>query len=187
MNRQHNMTCQWFSERFDTLNPLLQALHINGGQLTGPVSIKIPNGLAGLFGKRIAKKLGVPISKRDHSLQVTITPCEDGLHWDRCFDKQHKVESIFKPVGNIADGYWVETAGAIQLNLTVDIKDGGWHWRCLKARMGGINIPLWLLPKTTAYKVIENQSYRFYVGFALPLLGNIFSYSGLLNICNNNG
>lgn len=42
-------------------------------------------------------------------------------------------------------------------------------------------IPLWLLPRTTAYKRIENDRYHFYVGFSLPLLGTLLSYSGNLS------
>jgi len=159
---------------------------MKGGQLTGRVSIKIPVGIAGLIGQRVAKKLGIPVNRGDHLLNVEITPCEDGLHWDRCFDGNSKVKSVFKPVGTKSDGYWVESTGAIQLYLTVDIKEGGWYWRCLQARINSIKVPLWLLPRTTAYKVIENESYRFYVGFSLPLFGHIFSYSGLLNMHDNN-
>lgn len=181
-----NSTCKWFAESYDELNPLLQDLHMRGGQLTGPVSIKIPVGIAGLIGRRVAKKLGIPVKTGAHSLTVGITPCEDGLHWDRCFDEDSYVKSVFKPVGTKSDGYWVESTGAIQLHLTVDIKEGGWYWRCLQARINGIKIPLWLLPRTTAYKIIENKSYRFYVGFSLPLLGHILSYSGLLNMHANN-
>jgi len=184
MNKS-NSTRKWFDKNFDELNPHLQNLHINGGQLTGPVSINISKGIAGLFGRRVAKKLGVPVDEGEHSLQVNITPCEDGLHWDRCFDQHHEMKSVFQPVGNKTDGYWVESTGAIKLHLTVDVKEGGWYWRCLQARIKGINIPLWLLPRTTAYKVIENESYRFYVGFSLPLLGDIFSYSGLLIMSND--
>jgi hypothetical protein len=39
---------------------------------------------------------------------------------------------------------------------------------------------MWLVPRSRAYKRIEDGRYRFFVGFTLPFLGEVFSYSGLL-------
>ena len=176
----NNYASKWFEENYYELSPLLQDLHNDGGQLTGPVFINIPTGVAGLIGKKLARKLGIPINNGDHTLQVEIKHSNDGLHWNRCFDGMKKMESVFKPIGNKASGYWIETTGTVQLKLTVDIEDGGWYWRVLSAKVRGIKIPLWLFPKTNAYKVIEGDSYHFYVGFSVPLLGEVLSYSGLL-------
>lgn len=175
---------EWFAEKFNTLTPLLQDLHINGGKLTGPVNIYIANGIRGIFAKKIAHKLGIPTSKGDHTLQVDISHCKDGLHWDRCFDNTNIFKSVFKPIGKHSNGYWLENTGKLQIQLTVEIKEGGWYWRVLKSKIYGVNIPLFLFPKTTAYKVIENNSYRFYVGISYPIFGTLLSYSGLLNITN---
>ena len=169
---------EWFGDSFARLDPLLQDLHVNGGKLSGPVSIEVN----GRMGKRLAKKLGIPADNGSHTLQVNISHGDDGLHWDRCFDQSNQMKSVFKPVGDISNGYWIESTGAIRLHLMVDIKDGGWHWRCIKASVKGIKIPLWLFPTTTAYKVVENGSYRFYVGISLPVFGQVLSYSGLLGI-----
>jgi len=176
----NNYARKWFEDSFDELSPLLQKLHVHGGQLTGPVFINIPTGATGFIGQKIAKKLGIPINKGSHSLQVEIKHSNDGLHWNRCFDGINKMESVFKPIGKKSNGYWIETTGTTRLKLTVDIKDGGWYWRVLEAKVRGIKIPLWLFPKTNAYKIIEDDSYRFYVGFSVPLLGEVLSYSGLL-------
>jgi len=87
---------------------------------------------------------------------------------------------LFQPVGDRTNGYWLEQTGPITLLLTVDIIDGGWHWRCLAARWGRLPIPLWLLPKSHAFKRIEGGQYLFSVSFALPLLGTFLSYAGRL-------
>lgn len=91
------------------------------------------------------------------------------------------MKSIFTPVGTIEDGYWAEQTGVLKLHLTVDIKNGGWHWRCLSIRFLGLPLPVWLFPKSKAYKTIEDELYRFYVGFSLPVLGELLSYSGQLD------
>ena len=92
-----------------------------------------------------------------------------------------QMRSIFRPVGNIDAGYWLEETGPLELKLTVDILDRGWYWRCLSMRLWKIPLPLWLFPHSKAYKKIEGDKYRFYVGFSLPFLGTILSYGGLLS------
>ena len=174
------LVADWFGSKFTDLHPLLQQLHKHGGQLTGSVEVDIPNGIAGKFGVRLARKVGIPSTGRTHKLVVTISHHADGLHWDRCFDDQTTMKSVFKPVGTLPGGYWIESTGPLRLYPTVEIKDGGWHWRCLKMKMGNWSLPLWLFPGTSAFKSIESGQYRFYVGFNLPLFGTILSYSGLL-------
>ena len=143
------------------------------------MDIAYGKGLAGFIGKRLAKKMNLP-SAGSHHLSVSISHHDDGLHWDRVFNQGKAVTSLFKPVGNKRQGYWLETTGPLSMKLTVDIKQGGWHWRCLNMSVLGIAIPMWLLPKTHAKKVIEDGLYRFHVEFSLPVLGSLVCYSGLL-------
>ncbi len=42
-------------------------------------------------------------------------------------------------------------------------------------------MPRWLLPRSEAYKRIEEGRYRFKVSFALPLLGMVLGYGGWLD------
>ena len=176
-----NAVVDWFAHRFSELHPLLQALHRNGGQLHGTVQIDIPHGVAGFFGHRLAKKLGVPTTNFSPTFDVSISHADGLLHWRRTFDSKMQMRSIFKPVGNIDAGYWLEDTGPLELKLTVDILDRGWYWRCLSMRLWKIPLPLWLFPHSKAYKKIEGDKYRFYVGFSLPFLGTILSYGGLLS------
>lgn len=85
----------WFGQSFYKLHPLLQALHLRGGVLSGPVEIELGKGFAGIVGKRLAKKLGIPLGDHQHTLQVSISHYADGLHWDRCFDEKHPVKSCW--------------------------------------------------------------------------------------------
>ncbi|TQV87991.1 DUF4166 domain-containing protein [Aliikangiella coralliicola] len=170
----------WFGPKFDELHPLLQNLHLSGGQLAGEIEVSFGSGLAGIIGRRIAKKLGIPGGGK-HQLEVCISHHSDGLHWDRTFDGNQQMKSIFKPVGTIESGYWLEKTGPMKMKITVDIIDGGWHWRCLKLSFLSIPVPLWMIPQSKAYKQIEDGQYRFYVGFFMPVLGKLFSYGGLLN------
>lgn len=177
---QRTYTHPWFLDNFGKLDPLLQSLHVSGGKLVGPMQIEYGRGVAGVLGKWIGNKAGIPTDAGTHSLHIEILHCDDGMHWNRCFDSQCVFRSVFIPVGTQSDGYWLEKSGPHQLRLTVDIIDGGWYWRCHRVTVGGVSVPAWLLPRTMAYKKIEGHAYRFHVGLYFPIFGKILSYSGLL-------
>jgi len=174
-----NKTVEWFADSFDQLHPLFQELHTNGGTLTGNVEIAYGRGIAGIIGKRLAKKMNIPVAGTHH-LSVDIFHEDDGLHWNRCFNHQDQVYSLFQPNGQIGSGYWIEETGPLKMKLTVDIRDGGWHWRCLSVSFAGMPVPLWLIPEAVAYKRIKNGKYQFHVEFSLPLFGSLVRYNGLL-------
>lgn len=46
--------------------------------------------------------------------------------------------------------------------------------------MAGIAMPAWLLPRSNAYKYIDDGQYRFHAEFSSPLLGRLLSSGGLL-------
>jgi hypothetical protein len=171
----------WFGADFQRLHPLLQALHTQGGTLAGMIHISFAKGLGGYVGRRLASKLGIPTNLPECSLQVDIAHHASGLHWNRSFNRTHAMESVFQPVGTYQNGYCEERTEAIAFCLTVDIVDGAWHWRCLNMRLKGIPLPLWLFPQSQAFKRIEVDRYYFFVGFSLPLLGTVLSYSGRLD------
>ena len=82
------------------------------------------------------------------------------------------------PVGHWPDGYWVEQSGALQLRLRVNLRDGAWHWQTIAARWRSVQLPLWLFPRTLAYKEARGGQYHFHVSLSLPLLGLLLSYAG---------
>lgn len=175
-----NLVSDWFGDSFLKLHPRLQQLHKSGGTLSGAVNLQIATGIAGYIGRRIAKKLAIPFDPREQLFSVSIMHAPDGLHWNRSFSHS-KMHSVFLPVGTLQNGYWLETTGALKLHLTVDIKEGGWYWRCLKIKFKKVTLSRYFLPHVNAYKKIENEKYRFYVGFSFPIFGEVLSYSGLLD------
>ena len=175
-----NIVQQWFGRNFTLLDPLLQQLHTQGGVLHGDVEILVGKGFAGFVGRRLAAKLGIPLESARTKFQVNIHSDNNRIFWSRCFNDTNQMNSTFAPVGTWPAGFWLEQTGLFRLALDVELNDGGWYWRPRKAWLGIVRVPLWLIPKTTAYKRIENGGYFFYVGFSLPILGHILSYSGIL-------
>ncbi len=179
-NDENNAVANWFGEAFFQLHPDLQLLHRDGGTLVGKVSLNFGERLAGFVGKRLAKKLGIPLQPGEHELRVEIRHRENSLYWNRCFDRQNTVLSIFQAFGNYPAGYWLEKTGPIELKLTIDIIDSAWHWRVLGVCVFGWPIPLVLFPHSKAYKKIVDQYYQFHVSFSMPWIGQLFCYEGRL-------
>lgn len=177
----HTLVKNWFGDEFYQLAPQLQQLHSLGGTLKGPVEVLYGKGVAGIIGRRLAKKLNIPTA-RHHDFSVAISHHANGLHWHRVFNQTQEMKSVFTPVGNKTKGFWLEQTGRLHLKLTVDIIDGGWYWKILGYRFLGLPLPAWLLPKSIAYKFIDDDKYRFYVAFTAPILGMLFSYGGLLSV-----
>lgn len=134
----NNATRLWFGESFDQLDPLLQKLHIDGGSLSGSVDIRFGRGVAGVLGRRVAKKLGVPTSVRDNTLRVEINHSDSRMFWNRTFNTDDVMRSVFEPFGTFPDGVWRENTGALSLQLRVDIINGGWHWILKNVSVKGI-------------------------------------------------
>lgn len=173
---------RWFGEGFAELHPLLQQLHRENGNLHGQVELQLGKGLAGKLGARLVGRLGIPLNRSRIPLKVNIHSSGDTLHWNRHFADAAPVYSSFQPHGGWPDGYWIESIGGVRLALAVDVRQGGWYWRPLKVWVHGVRVPLWLLPRTEAYKRIDAGRYHFHVGLSLPLLGLLFSYSGALQL-----
>ncbi|WP_083838934.1 DUF4166 domain-containing protein [Rhodanobacter fulvus] len=177
----HGLVETWFGDAFSQLHPLLQQLHRRGGTLSGPVEVRTGSGLAGWFGRRLARSLGIPESCERCAFEVQIGSNDKQMFWRRTFAGDARMLSVFEPVGAWPNGYWIEQTGAVQLRLAVEIIDGGWYWRLRQARFCGVPLPRHLLPTTAAWKRTENGRYRFQVQFSLPWLGTILAYGGLLD------
>lgn len=184
---QSTVVSRWFGTRFSELHPLLQSLHLNGGRLRGVIDIQIGAGFAGWMGTRLAASLGIPVDRPRRGFEVEIKHTSKALEWRRSFDNGQTLVSIFEPVGVWPEGYWIEQTGPLSLQLTVDVNDGGWQWRPLRASYRGLRLPLWLLPKSRAGKRIVDGKYVFHVEFALPVMGKVLSYSGTLDADAANG
>jgi Domain of unknown function (DUF4166) len=170
----------WFGDAFSQLHPMLQELHRSGGTLWGTVDVRVGSGIAGLIGKRLASKLGIPPCNGVTPMKVSIYSNQMELHWDRTFNETSTFASTFTPLGKYPSGHWVESSGQLRLSLGVSIVNGGWVWRPRGGRLWGIPVPAWLLPRTAASKHVEGGLYRFSVELSLPLVGTVLSYSGKL-------
>ncbi|QSX78648.1 DUF4166 domain-containing protein [Agrilutibacter solisilvae] len=173
----------WFGPDLGRLHPALRALHREGGCLEGPARITLGRGLAGLFGRRLARGLGLPLDRREATMRVRVSHGPDGMRWGRAFDDGSERCSVFLPVGHFPGGHWIEQTGAIRLQLAVSIQaGGGWCWQLQAARIGPLPLPALLRPRMRACKRIDSSGrYCFEVGVAWPGLGTLLRYEGVLH------
>lgn len=172
----------WFGAAFATLHPRLQALHREGGTLTGPVEFETGRGLGRLLGWIALRRLRIDPAAGPHTLTVRIRHDAQGLHWARRFNGGRELVSLFRPHGQWPSGYWIERAGPLALKLDVDFVDGGWRWRPLEYRLCGRGLPRALCPRVEAGKRIVGDAYRFDIRIALPGLGTVLAYGGDLRL-----
>ncbi|WP_444940765.1 DUF4166 domain-containing protein [Microbulbifer sp. ZKSA004] len=176
-----NAVTNWFGSDFSKLNPPLQRLHTTGAMLSGEVKVQFGSGLAGIIGKRIAGKLGVPKNTNASPFSVNIQHTPDKLIWSRTFSNSHPMISEFVPIGTRGEaGYWLEKTGITNIRLGVSIEEGNWFWVPLSVSILHIPIPSALRPSICAGKSIINNQYHFEVSISLPILGFSFGYSGIL-------
>lgn len=177
---KENSVTRWFGEAFEQLHPLLQQLHRYGGVLSGEVQIRFgANLLSKFLGKRLARKLGIPLKHPNCAFEVQITHTDDSLIWARRFG-DNMMTSQFKPIGKYPTGYWQETTEDISLQLGVTIQQGAWHWQQRCTTWKGRTLPACLIPSTTAYKYIDQGQYVFHVNMYHPRLGLLLEYAGRL-------
>ncbi|WP_123649574.1 DUF4166 domain-containing protein [Lysobacter enzymogenes] len=181
----HNAAIEWFGPAFDRLHPLLQALHRDGGALAGEIELRTGRGLAGVLGRRLARRLGIPLDRPRRGFRVDIVHEPARMLWLRRFDDGSELRSVFEPVGRWPDGHWLETTGPVRMRLGVDIDDGGWRWRLLGLSARGLPLPRSLFPRTDASKRIERidgeERYRFAVAFSWFPFGELLRYQGALH------
>lgn len=175
-----NPVMEWFGPSFQALDPLLQDLHRHGGKLSGEVDIEFGRGLAGMMGRRLAAKVGLPTVPGAYAFEVSITHVGGALRWSRKFNDCTEMVSLFVPHGVYPQGYWRETTGALALDLGVAIRDGGWYWIQRRISIFGVPLPLAWFPKSQAYKRINQGLYEFSVSFRFSLIGQLVRYSGNL-------
>lgn len=155
-------------------------MHRQGGRLVGEVELAYGSGVAGWLGPRLGRRMGLPPRAGRMPLEVGISHTDGALRWARRFGEAHEMVSLFEPVGQWPDGHWRERTGALHFLLTVDVREGGWYWRALGARLHGLPVPVSLLPRSHAGKRVEGDGYRFEVAIVAPLLGLLLRYGGTL-------
>ncbi|MGY4516946.1 DUF4166 domain-containing protein [Lysobacter sp. HA18] len=169
----------WLGHGAERLHPALRALHSVGGRLAGDVDTYVADHV---IGRRLARRMGLTTGTSRVRMQVDVVPGDDGFVWTRRFDGGPAFASHFRPVGCWPTGVWRERTGRTQIELSVDLADGHWRWQHRSTSIAGLRIPARLAPRVRGEKRIVDGMYRFDVELALPLLGTVMRYGGLMTM-----
>ncbi len=168
-----NLFVQHLGNQYAALNNLLKAAHSGDICLEGNVVIRRGN----VMSKMLCHILGFPAEGVNVVLKVIGHHDADRMLWKRDFAGIKLVSEFIRE-----NDYLIERMGPIQLCLKLFVNDGELHYQLIKAKFLGLPIPSALSPKLTAWEKEQQGRYNFLVDVALPVMGRLISYEGMLSL-----
>ena len=161
-------------EHFTALSPLIQQAHLGQIRLCGKVFVRHGNQVARL----LCRVLNMPAQGESVNLIVDGFHEADRMRWIRSFDG-HEMQSNFQQQGE----YLIEHLGPLKLWLRLSVDDSGsLNYQLKRVSLWGISIPRWLAPGLIASESDQDGGYYFYVKIALPFVGKLIEYGGLVTL-----
>ena len=166
-----NLLAQQMEGGFERLNPLLKTVHSGKQRIQGFAEIKRGNALARL----ICNIFGFPPEHPHCPLTVDCEHRTDAMLWHRNFNGM-KMQSHFKAKGD----YLIECLGPLQLYLQPREEGGQLNYHFSATCFLHIPLPNFLSPSIEAWEKELNGEYHFYVCVTMPLVGEVITYSGIM-------
>lgn len=160
---------------FDSMPAVVRDAHMidPATDLAGEVDVE---GAANWIAWLVARVFSFPPPGEDLPAEVTIERDGDGEVWTRRFGGRE-----FRSYMNAANGMLTERFGAITFDLDARADKRGFSLMIEQARIGGITLPRFLTPNTSASADVDREGrYRFDVTIELPYIGRLVGYTGWL-------
>jgi Domain of unknown function (DUF4166) len=164
--------------RFESLPLAIQQAHDVRGVLTLE-GIAETAGASNAFGRLIARLFRLPPAGSDLPVRVEMRTQDDGSEdWTRFYPGVTMQSNLRN--ADAASMQLDEVFGALSVRLQWSVIQGGLALRPIKARLFGVPLPF-LTPRSNATETVgPDGRFRFDVPIALPLIGNIAHYRGVL-------
>jgi hypothetical protein len=164
---------------WDRLPPQIRALHTVMTESFYVGACDVDRGRNPLS-RLVGALYGFPGAGRDQPVSVDLR-CEGGVErWTRTIGK-----SCFVSVQKLGQGrserLLVERFGPVAVNIARVVDGAKLRYVIRGWRLCGIPMPRRLGPRTSTFETVENGKFRFDVEIALPLIGLIVRYRGLLS------
>lgn len=160
-------------DKFDGLAPLVRKAHVGSTRLVGDVVVERGNVIAQL----ICNLFGMPPASPKCRLVVLGSHDAEVMTWNRHFD-EYPMNSYFYKDGI----HLVERLGPIHMKMALNVADGALTYSLDKTQIFGIPIPRFISPRVTAVEQQVDDKYRFSVVVAMPLVGQLVSYLGDMQV-----
>jgi hypothetical protein len=161
-------------DRFESLHPTLRHFlgEPRGGRAVGHMQV---TRAADKLRNAIAAGLGIPPAG-DYEAQLEVSPLGDTQRWIRRFGT-YALETGQREYR----GLLVESSGPASVGFELVVREGALLFRPCRAWFFGIPLPLWLAPRIEAENWPgEPDGWRVQVRFAVPLLGQVAEYEGIV-------
>jgi hypothetical protein len=167
---------------WDRLPPQVRALHsvTAGSSYAGTCDVdRGRNPLSRL----VAALYGFPDAGRDQPVTVDLRAEGGGERWTRTIGKS-RFFSVQKSGRGRSERLLVERFGPVSVDIALVVEGVKLRYVIRGWRLCGIPMPRSLGPRTSTYETVENGRFRFDVEIALPLIGLIVRYRGLLSVAS---
>jgi hypothetical protein len=104
-----------------------------------------------------------------------------GERWTRNIGG-HRFFSLQMPGRGRRERLLVERFGPVTVNIALVVEGAGLRYVIRGWQLFGVPMPRALAPRTAAFETVENGKFRFDVDIALPFIGLIVRYRGLLAV-----
>lgn len=154
-------------------------------QLHSPDPVVVFEGLAdisrtaNILANLAADIMGLPKAGNGVPARITVTRQDDGETLERNYGgRVFATRQRVLPLNG--ETLLVETVGPFILYFRLTGHKDGIDFALVKAQLWGLTLPPWLAPRMRAAERADGDVHVFDVGSALPLLGELVSYTGRL-------
>lgn len=134
----------------------------------------------GLLARLFCWGAGLPAPGRDVPVTVSFAPTGDGReHWRRRF-AERRYESVMRAGAGSDQGLLIEHFGWFDLLFRLTVEEAGLRWRTVGWCLGGVPLPLVLMPRVDALESGEQGRFTFDIAVAFAWLGPVLRYKGWL-------
>lgn len=170
---------QVLSSRFDTLPPLVKALHGIDGPRRWVGHADVVRGRS-WAARAICKVLSFPVNATRIPVQVDFSPQGGKETWKRTFGRQTFV-SVQSPGKGRNVHLMMERFGPITVALALVIEEDRLHFVPRRWQLLGVPMPPSMLPGGRSFETERNGQFVFDIEIKVPLIGPIVAYSGELH------
>ena len=176
-DRRGNIFQTILGDQFETLPPLVQALHTELDTIwQGQARVKTARNP---LGKLIGRIVGINVKAGDMPLTVSFKTDDTGEQWVRKFGDQSFSSHFSRGTGRNTH-LAVERFGIVKVGLAL-VKDGKrLEFIPRRCTVLGVPLPQFLIPKGESYEHEANGKFHFNVTIKLPIIGLIAAYQGWL-------
>lgn len=164
-------------ESFQALPDVLKDGHnvFNFKTLSGKVDVVRGKNLIAIL---IAKLFGFPPTQSDATIKVSMDRQGEQEVWIR-----HINETAFKSTFTqvVTAGEVYEKFGPVKFKVNLRLDQDRLHYDLVSARVLGVPLPKFFLPKSNTHERVESGKFVFDVDVHLPIFGRLIRYTGQLS------